>query len=312
MKKIFIIILCIFAILANSCMGVRDEGYINLKKAYKENIEDACWYYEAILGEIKSHKFVKGKKDTDIEFENNVHVLVDYESYVSIHTDDFDVVVAYCFETKEKAQYNYDMFFYLDKGMYRIINNIIFMELAGSYILLSGDSYYDGPFLYDSVYDDVMLGYFPENEMPDTLYVIENTKAIVFPGLVSTKCEKIVCNKELKKIGGLSVANNDNLSEIILNEGLEIIGKIAFSNCPKLKYVVIPSTVTFIGYKAFECEMVFCNVESKPRGLSNNFAADDTKVYWKGEWEYNENGVPTPIKVEEQPTDNPNDNKDSI
>lgn len=68
----------------------------------------------------------------------------------------------------------------------------------------------------------------------------------------------------------------------------------SFLECPKLKYVVIPSTVTSIGSGAFECEFLYCNVERRPLGWKRDFASINTKVYWKGEWEY-KNGIPTPI-----------------
>ncbi|MBQ8293695.1 MAG: hypothetical protein IJX78_07850, partial [Bacilli bacterium] len=65
---------------------------------------------------------------------------------------------------------------------------------------------------------------------------------------------------------------------------------------PNLEYVVIPSSVKDIGYRAFTHGVLYIEAESKPAKWDRGFAGPSTTIYWGNEWEYNEEGIPTPKK----------------
>ena len=46
---------------------------------------------------------------------------------------------------------------------------------------------------------------------------------------------------------------------------------------------------------AFSNGNIFCEVSSKPDEWDKDFAVQNAKVYWAGEWEYNEDGIPVAI-----------------
>lgn len=117
------------------------------------------------------------------------------------------------------------------------------------------------------------------------------------------KLEEVICNRELRIIVGGSFGEYLPLRRIILNENLKEIGFKAFYGCENFEYTVIPLSVEKIGEGAFSHGSIFCEVEGKPIGWANEFYCEQAKVYWKGEWEYDENGKPIPIKQNTPPTD---------
>ena len=122
----------------------------------------------------------------------------------------------------------------------------------------------------------------------------EATRRIdVFAFTGSYSIKEVVCNDNLEHIGAIAF-HHSGLETIILNENLKSIGLEAFS-WSKLKYVVIPKNVIEIKNSAFTNCIIYCEVEEKPSGWSENCFSDGTTVYYKGEWEYNSEGVPVPI-----------------
>ena len=110
------------------------------------------------------------------------------------------------------------------------------------------------------------------------------------------KLECFIANEKLKVINRGALMNNPKLNTVKLNKGLEYIGIKAFYDCPSLEYVVIPESVKYIEYEAFTSGILYCEIESKPEGWSNDFVTDNVKVYWGNEWEYNEEGIPVLIE----------------
>lgn len=107
--------------------------------------------------------------------------------------------------------------------------------------------------------------------------------------------EKIVLNEGLFRIDECAFMNCKNLKNVYLNQGLRVINAYSFYGCTKLDSVVIPQSVIMIGENAFISGNIFCEQEKKPVFWNDNFVIGDAKVYWKGEWEYDENNIPKPL-----------------
>lgn len=86
------------------------------------------------------------------------------------------------------------------------------------------------------------------------------------------------------------------LTNLVIPDTIIFIGERAFFECPELKSVVIPSSVAEIGFGAFETEVLYCAALSKPAGWNKNWKSEWSVVYWAGEWEYDSNGNPVPLK----------------
>ena len=129
---------------------------------------------------------------------------------------------------------------------------------------------------------------------------------------------KVIFNENIKVIGNNAFGRCVSIEEVVLNEGLKYINFAAFINCSKIKnikipssveyigmnafygcsnleYIVIPNNVKFIGKDCFSNGNIFCLIESKPEKWDREFYGGTAKVYWAGEWEYNEQGIPVPI-----------------
>ena len=83
----------------------------------------------------------------------------------------------------------------------------------------------------------------------------------------------------------------------------EIHGGIVSNKNETFKYTVIPQSVVYVGAKAFNKGEIFCEHKSKPLAWDNFFVYGTAKVYWQGEWEYDENGIPKAIDDIEEALD---------
>lgn len=162
----------------------------------------------------------------------------------------------------------------------------------------------EAPGIMEYIYDATILGgckYVNEEKILISAYTYKKLSLLSSVERIETCAlmnlyylEYVVCNENLKYIGGAALAGTVNLKKIQLNSKLEYIGSEAFYNSG-LEYIVIPKSVKEIGNETFNKCNVFCEVESKPSGWADDFITGDAKVYYKGEWEYNEEGIPVPL-----------------
>ena len=102
----------------------------------------------------------------------------------------------------------------------------------------------------------------------------------------------IKCN--LDQIGIRAFQYCSNLKTVHLNSGLLVIRQEAFFGCSNLEYIVIPDSVWRIESKAFNYGKIFLEGIVDDR-WEDDFAIGDAEVYYAGEWEYNSEGIPTPL-----------------
>lgn len=100
------------------------------------------------------------------------------------------------------------------------------------------------------------------------------------------------------KIGKSAFAGS-GLSSIEIPKNLEYIGSFAFYQCNELKNITIPNSVKYIGELAFsgfdyasERRELFCEVSKKPGRWHREWTDDDSDIYWKSDWDYDESGIP--------------------
>lgn len=85
-----------------------------------------------------------------------------------------------------------------------------------------------------------------------------------------------------------------NLKTVILNEKLKLINSYAFCYCTNLEYIIIPKGCAIAQY-AFNTGNIFLQDEETVKKSHKEFAIGDANVYYAGEWEYNSEGIPTPL-----------------
>lgn len=84
------------------------------------------------------------------------------------------------------------------------------------------------------------------------------------------------------------------LQSVTIGARVESIGEYAFYNC-KLPYVVIPETVKELGKGCFyttDPNFIIYSEAEEGSYWNENWRNQKTRVYYKGEWAYDENGVP--------------------
>ena len=145
---------------------------------------------------------------------------------------------------------------------------------------------------FDFVLDENLENLYSGIDCKGELKILPSVKTISSSAYKDSKITSLICNEGLEKIEYAAFSNNYSLSSITLNQGLKYIGDYAFSECEKLEWVVIPKSVTHMGWYVFTYGNIFCEVESKPKGWDKDFAYDDARVYYKGEWKYDENNIP--------------------
>ena len=104
-------------------------------------------------------------------------------------------------------------------------------------------------------------------------------------------------NYSVATIGESAFANRDNLKTITIPNSIVKIESHAFSGS-ELEYIVLPSSVKTIGRNAFYLCFdltIYCEVSAAQSSWDSEWNSWDCQVYYKGQWEYDENGVPTVI-----------------
>lgn len=118
-----------------------------------------------------------------------------------------------------------------------------------------------------------------------TLTIAEGTRMI-------TRCEeqieKIIIPDSVKTLYPLAFEDFSSLTEIIIGNGLTYICDFAFRGCKSLTEIIVPENVIFIGEYAFSgcssLKSIYINQEKDSLDLSATGIPEDCKVYWKGEW----------------------------
>ena len=78
------------------------------------------------------------------------------------------------------------------------------------------------------------------------------------------------------------------------------ISKNAFGKCKNLEIIVIPLTITIIEDYALIVDdspvSIFCEIDKQPDGWSQYWKDDNFRVYWNGQWQYDYDGTPVPLR----------------
>ena len=95
---------------------------------------------------------------------------------------------------------------------------------------------------------NVLLGYpggYSTLKVPDSVTYINGE-------FYGSRFKRIKLGKNVKKIGGVTFAENKGLETLVLDKKVQIIEGDAFRSCKKLKKVVLGKSVRKIGYAAFD------------------------------------------------------------
>ena len=178
--------------------------------------------------------------------------------------------------------------------------NLLVVDVSGNYRFLGlTTEHASGCLLYEEGKTFVL--YSDKQQSTVTFELFDGIERIAGSAFKTCNFERLICNNQLRLIGAQAFKDNKYLETVILNDGLKEIGNLSFYGCENFEYTVIPLSVEKIGEQAFSHGNIFCEAEAKPNGWADDFYCEQAKVYWKGEWAYNENGKPVPLVQEEPP-----------
>lgn len=307
MKRIIAcIVACISLFFGVACKDKREkveyeEGHIFLtEENFKIAIDELVDYF----GYERDQLAVADKEKISKQAYRYYADMFDmgYEKLFLSRVDGRYTILAGEYRDEATAEYYKKQMDPKDEAMFRY-RNIVGLELYPVYLML--DVFYDYVYYDDCRYlttkDEKKLLVYESFEEVATVQLPDRVEYTVGLSLVFLDSKELICNKFLQKIGFFSAIFNSDLETVILNDGLKIIGYNAFYGCENFEYTVIPLSVEKIGEQAFSHGNIFCEAEAKPNGWADDFYCEQAKVYWKGEWAYDENGKPVPLVQEEPP-----------
>ena len=290
--------LLLTSLIISSCSSI---DRINLRKLVWKNseiIEESCKYRDFFLNGqdmefyvmIYNHLFMPPSYD---KYNKNIDEYVDFKNEVSIFLGETEYRKPLIYEMKnyEDAKYIYNKYLSTSfKESVKLTDNIVYTDGCFENMLL-GNYYQD---------DDNILTL----DGKSLLTKLSNEEILYLPDVKEIKLEafsyytllkQVYMPQNLEIIGHGSFSECRSLEKIHFNNSIKEIRGNAFFNCVSLKDVVIPSSVENIEYFAFTHGNIYCEVEEQPSGWEKNFAGWQSKVYWKNQWKYDENGNPVLI-----------------
>lgn len=310
MKKLFLLLIVILICFSSSCQKEKTESEIVEEDTTEEVLEDLLsleklysnidqyedeFYVDLGITDTKllerSEMGKSTKENYDECFGEKVVSCIIGKSLDEVFDGCF---IAVEFESYQDAESAYqtlggnDLIIY--KGLYTLYKNLILIDHYAAYYL-TGD--YDTDLVNDykiTNEDNILLSTL---KLPTNYNIPTGIKRIAGFSMELSGVKKVILNEELEEIG--MFAFSFDVEEVVFNKNLKTIRLGSFLACENLKYVVLPKTIKKIEYAAFATGNIYCEVSTKPVGWEDEFCIGDAVVYWAGEWEYDENGIPYPL-----------------
>ena len=189
---------------------------------------------------------------------------------------------------------------------------------------ISNSLHYKGKFVFPArLYNFVF--FYDEDEIKgnrkDGYWIEENCeKTLLLVGINHPVEDGVIIIDGYQRISELALAGVKELhfKNVIIGEDVKILyaGAITGKRYDKIEFVgdieeihgsliavgshtfytVIPNSVKYLGKYAFGRGNIYCEQPSKPENWDSKFVFGNAKVYWAGEWEYDENGIPKPVQ----------------
>ena len=272
---------------------------VNIQKLYSDNLDLAYAFYKnwifdenekiEIYDENSITSFTYRNLDINTKYKiKNLIIIKRQESYLPIMIE---------FESNEVAKEAFNNSMYSKETLYLVYKNVIMLNTSASFIMIEGTVEFRNKLAFN---DNKKILYGRTSNSNSILTIPNKIELVCAHSFVNDKfLNEIICNDELKVIGNAAFAGCSNLSNVKFNGSLQIIEDQAFQNCD-FDFIVIPKSVQKIGEEVFTSGNIFCKAESKPEGWHDGFYTGTAKVYYKGQWDYDNEGNPYVVNIDEQ------------
>lgn len=287
MKKIIILFLFMFFILCcNSCSVIKEEkaDVENMYNTYfKYKLEDYKKLFNVNVGKLI---YIKSEDVSDKLYNDYYYAGGEFIDgiFFDFNVDSNPMLI--CIIASYKNPYRAGRH-HAYQGQYSVYKNCLYLgtNIENEYfenIKISGD------FITNKEGNILLNAKNQTNfKTPDEIIKINPYAFFNDPSITS-----LVCGDNLQSVGEWAFSYSDNLKTVVFNDDIVCIGYCAFWNCKNLEYVIIPDTLTYINSCAFNYGNIYCESYTFKTTWTENFAIENAKIYLKGEWEYDENGVP--------------------
>ena len=296
MKKMLFLLICFIIIFFSTACENKKMDLFKLKELNGWKTEEVYKWFFNVKYEWSS---LDGSRYCHPDF---------YFKYAIFYGED---LIGYEFETEEEAKavtqyYSSTSDFLCRKGKYA------FLPKLASFVF-----FYDEEEILGSRDE----GYWIEEDGEKTLLLIgknhpvinrvitidgyERISQLVLAGTFKNNFKKVVIGDSVRVLYYGSITGK-KFDEIVFSKNLkEIHGGFTSENNTTFK-TIIPKTIEFVGKYTFAGGSIYCEQESKPKNWDSEFAVDNAKVYWAGEWEYDNYGIPRPIEKDPVTSNNGN------
>lgn len=293
MKKLFIICLIWFMSICLISCKKNKEDIINITEIYELKSNYTTEFYNSGITEFYI-------ADSNLYLESYCG-----KKFNQLIMDEDKQIVMVEFKTNEDALYSK---FYLEKYRYvygyQVYKNILFLNIYPNYLILNNYQIIDNVW-FSSNFETLIN--FPKDieyyEIP------KDVKNIAVGAFANTDIKEIVFNSELKQIDDQAFKKCIKLEHVKFNHGLEYIGTLIFDGCLILKTIYVPANVKYIDGNAFNYGNVFTDEVQMPDTWNTYFCSSEnvcgvskykffSRIYWKDEWEFDENNIPRIIYKE--------------
>lgn len=290
MKKVYLIICLLILLFCTSCINTSQEDEISIDVMYQNISEKTYEEFAKIYGDFEIKLYTKDELDYNTyQYIRSFSPGPFVKCIVLVSKVDFriyPVVLELYGSLPENLFENTKEI--LGISNYSIKGNVVYYTCSGSYTMFEEYEEHDN------------IGYYKNAEYlvcandTEIINVFDETiKIAPYACFASEKLKELKCGSSLKYIYKSAFEDCTSLENVYLNAGLIEIHENAFFNAVNLKYVVIPSSVTTIRSNAFNKGKIFLEGQVQ-EGYAKDFASGEATVYYKGQWEYNSEGIPTP------------------
>lgn len=294
MKKIYCILVLFLLTICCSCTLEKETC---LKDFVERNGKLSASIYKSTLN-ISGEWSFYGKGKTTIKSDGQIIHFQD-----AVYLGPLMVGLEFVSEGAAKNAldiFNSNSYSYYQKDKY------LFPTYLGSFVLFYGVNSFNGNdqkgyWFYDKAMDKkILLGIQKNHTLINNNLIIDGYDVLIHRCIAlhqDNYYKKVVIGKDVDVLYYGALADKD--FEIIEFKGdIEEIHGCQINSNETFKYTIIPLSVKYIGSKAFKKGNIYCEHESKPDAWDNEFITGTAKVYWAGEWEYNEEGVPVPLTLD--------------
>jgi hypothetical protein len=141
----------------------------------------------------------------------------------------------------------------------------------------------------------VQVGNINFSTVDGVLYNRYKTKLIIYPS--GKKDTEYTLLEEVLEVSNHAFYNNEHLTKIVLNDNLEKIGILAFARMKKVETLIVPLSVDIIETDAFKtADNLTLYLEHLEEGsnFSKHWNSSSLVVYYKPNWNIDEDGNPSP------------------